>query len=181
MMELEKLKIDFAKAVEELLQVAKLKEEDILVVGCSTSEVIGKSIGSSSSPEMGVEFIKSIMPIIEREKIFLAVQCCEHLNRALVVDERCAEKYNLTIVSVVPYPNAGGSLGSAYYRHLKNPVVVEDIQAHAGIDIGDTFIGMHLKKVAVPVRLSNKSIGSAHLTAARTRPKLIGGERAKYK
>ena len=181
MIELEKLKTDFAKAVEELLQVAKLKEDDILVIGCSTSEVVGKFIGSASSPEMGIEFVKSIMPIIEREKIFLAVQCCEHLNRALVVDERCAEKYNLTVVSVVPYPHAGGSLGSAYYRYLKNPVVVEEIQAHAGIDIGDTFIGMHLKRVAVPVKLSTKSLGLANLTAAKTRPKLIGGERARYK
>ncbi len=181
MSKIENLKKDFITVVEELLKKAKLKEDDILVIGCSTSEIIGKSIGSASSPEIGVELIESIMPIIEKEKLFLATQCCEHLNRALVVDLRCAKKYNLPVVSVVPYPNAGGSLSSAYYRYLKNPVVVEDIQADAGIDIGDTFIGMHLKKVAVPIRLSIENIGSAHLTAAGTRPKLIGGERARYK
>lgn len=177
---LENLKEDFISAVEELLEKANLNEEDILVIGGSTSEIIGETIGSASVPDIGVELINSIMPIIKRENIFLAVQCCEHLNRALIIEERCAKKYGLTPVTVVPHPKAGGSLSSAYYRALDNPVVVEEIQADAGLDIGDTFIGMHLKRVAVPVRLSIKNIGSAHLTAARVRPKLIGGERAKY-
>lgn len=174
------IKKDFITAVEELLKVANLKEEDILVIGCSTSEISGKSIGSSSVPDIANELIDAIMPIVKRENIFLATQSCEHLNRALVVDEACAKKYNLSPVTVVPYPKAGGSLSSAYYRYLDNPIVVEEIQADAGLDIGDSFIGMHLKKVAVPVRLSVKEIGEAHLTAARVRPKLIGGARAKY-
>lgn len=181
MSELKTMKEDFVTAVEELLKVAKLKEGDILVIGCSTSEIIGKTIGTDSAPAIAEELVDSIIPIIKRENIFLATQSCEHLNRALVVDEDCVQKYNLTPVTVVPYPNAGGSLSSAYYRYLDNPVVVEEIQADAGLDIGDTLIGMHLKRVAVPVRLSIKEIGSAHLTAARVRPKLIGGERARYK
>lgn len=181
MSELKAIKKDFITVVEELLKVSKLKEGDILVIGCSTSEIVGKTIGSGSAPDIAVEFIDSIMPIIKKENIFLATQSCEHLNRALVVDESCAHKYNLAPVTVVPYPDAGGSLSAAYYSYLDNPVVVEEIQADAGLDIGDTLIGMHLKKVAVPVRLSVEKIGSAHVTAARVRPKLIGGERARYK
>lgn len=109
------------------------------------------------------------------------MQCCEHLNRALVVDKKCAEEYNLPKVEVIPYPKVGGFLSSAYYKFLDSPIIVEEIQADAGLDIGDTFIGMHLKRVAVPIRLSIKKIGSAHLTSAKVRPKLIGGEQAKYK
>lgn len=181
MYELEKIKKDFEIAIKELLAVAKLEEEDILVIGCSTSEIQGKKIGSSSAPNIAIGLINTLIPIIKREKIFLAIQCCEHLNRALVVDKRCAKKYNLPKVTVVPCPNAGGALSSAYYRFLSRPVVVEEIQADAGIDVGDTFIGMHLKRVAIPVMLSIKKIGNAHLTAAKVRPKLIGGERAKHK
>jgi len=178
--ELAKITKDFEIAIKELLAVAKLEEEDILVIGCSTSEIKGKKIGSASAPNIAIELVNTFIPIIKREKIFLAVQCCEHLNRALVVDKRCVEKYNLPKVMVIPYPRAGGALSSAYYRFLNNPVIVEEIQANAGLDIGDTFIGMHLKRVAIPVRLSVKKIGNAHLTAVRVREKLIGGERAKY-
>jgi uncharacterized protein (TIGR01440 family) len=169
------------QALKELLEVAHLKPNDILVVGCSTSEVIGQKIGSASSLEVAIALMDGILPIVKENNLFLATQCCEHLNRALVVEETCALFYGLEVVNVVPHPKAGGSFATMAMERFKNPMVVEEIAGHAGMDIGDTFIGMHLKRVAVPVRVSIKSIGEAHLTLARTRPKLIGGERAKYK
>ncbi|MEL7567398.1 MAG: TIGR01440 family protein [Dehalobacterium sp.] len=175
------LTLNVKQAIEELLSAAQLKPQQILVVGCSTSEVMGKKIGSSSSLEAANALISGILPVVQDNKIFLAVQCCEHLNRALVVEEACAAMYGLEVVSVVPHPKAGGSFATVAMERFAGPVVVETLAAHAGMDIGDTFIGMHLRRVAVPVRLAIKSIGEAHLTAARTRPKLIGGERAKYK
>lgn len=175
------LTVSVRQAMEELLAVAQLEPHQILVVGCSTSEVMGKKIGSFSSVEAAHALINGILPIIQDNRLFLAVQCCEHLNRALVVEETCANMYGLEVVSVVPHPKAGGSFATVAMERYERPVVVETITAHSGMDIGDTFIGMHLKRVAVPVRLSIKSIGEAHLTVARTRPKLIGGERAKYK
>lgn len=172
--------VEVREALQELLSVAKLSPGEIVVVGCSTSEVMGERIGSASSVEVASALMKGLLPVIQENKLFLAIQCCEHLNRALVVEKACAEKYGLEIVSVVPHPKAGGSLSAAAMESFTQPVVVETIIAHAGLDIGDTFIGMHLKRVAVPVRLATKNIGQAHLTAARHRPKLIGGARAKY-
>lgn len=168
------------QALQELLSVAKLNPGDIVVVGCSTSEVIGEKIGSASSVEVAQALMDGLLPVIQQNQLFLAIQCCEHLNRALVVEKACAEKYGLEIVTVIPHPKAGGSLAATAMEKFKQPVVVETITAHAGLDIGDTFIGMHIKRVAVPVRLAIKSIGHAHLTAVRYRPKLIGGARAKY-
>jgi uncharacterized protein (TIGR01440 family) len=180
MVNLEQIKFDMSKALKGLLEAANLKTGQVLVVGCSTSEVAGQRIGSAGSLEIAEAIFSGIRPYLYEQGIFLAVQCCEHLNRALVVEEEAKEKYGWGEVTVVPHQKAGGSLAAVAYRKFQKPVVVEEIKAHAGIDIGDTFIGMHLKKVAVPVRLEIKSIGNAHLTAARTRPKLIGGERAKY-
>jgi uncharacterized protein (TIGR01440 family) len=168
------------EALNGLLEVANLKQGQIVVVGCSTSEVMGEKIGSASSTEAAAAIIKELLPPLKAKGIYLAVQCCEHLNRAIVVEEEAAVKYGLEIVTVVPAPKAGGSLAAAAMQNLDSPVVVEKISAHAGLDIGDTFIGMHLKAVAVPIRLKIKKIGNAHLTLARTRPKLIGGERARY-
>lgn len=168
------------EAIQGLLRAAHLKPGDIVVIGCSTSEVAGKKIGSSSSLQTAGAIMDGLLPTVLEKELFMAVQCCEHLNRALVVEERCAAKYNLEIVCVYPHEKAGGSLAAAAMERFAQPVVVETIAAHAGLDIGDTFIGMHLKKVAVPVRIELKSIGEAHLTLARTRPKLIGGERAIY-
>lgn len=168
------------QALEGLLEAAQLKPGQILVVGCSTSEVIGEKIGSASSVEVAQTIMDELLPPLKEKGIYLAIQCCEHLNRALVIEEEAAIKYNLEIVTVVPHPKAGGSLAATAMEKFDNPVVVEKITAHAGMDIGDTFIGMHLKPVAVPVRLPINSIGRAHLTLARTRPKLIGGERARY-
>lgn len=163
-----------------LLEQANLKPGQILVLGCSTSEVLGKKIGSAGNVEVAQAILDGVREALEGTGVALAVQCCEHLNRALVVERHVMERYNLTEVTVRPVPNAGGSAAAVAWDTFDDPVVVESIQAHAGIDIGDTLIGMHLKPVVVPVRLPIKSIGHAHLTLARTRPKLIGGKRAVY-
>ncbi len=171
---------DIYQALEELLAVAKLKPEQIVVIGCSTSEILGERIGKASSLEVAKALLESILPLISKNKLFLAVQGCEHINRALVVEAKCVEKYNLEQVNVVPHIHAGGGFAAAVYASFKDPVMVENIRADAGMDIGDTFIGMHLKEVAVPIRSEIKNIGKAHLTMARTRTRYIGGERAKY-
>lgn len=168
------------RAFEELIEVAGLTKGQILVVGCSSSEIVGETIGKGSSFEVATELFEAVYPVLKEKGIYLAAQCCEHLNRALIVERECAEKYGLEPVCVVPYPKAGGSFATAAWRHFEAPVAVEHIRAHAGIDIGGVLVGMHLREVAVPVRLSVQKIGQANLLCARTRPKLIGGERAKY-
>lgn len=172
------IKTQCKKATEELIEVAKLKKGDILVVGCSTSEVVGSKIGTNSDPNTAELIFDGIFDALKEKEIFLAVQCCEHLNRAIVT-ERAAVPF-ADAVNVIPQKKAGGSLATVAYRSFNEPVVIEEIKADAGMDIGDTFIGMHLKNVAVPVRLSTKQIGEAHLTCARVRPKFIGGIRAVY-
>lgn len=168
------------QAFEELIKVAGLTAGQILVVGCSSSEIVGQTIGHGSSFEVANELFEAVYPILKEKGIYLAAQCCEHLNRALIVEKECAEKYGLDPVCVVPYPKAGGSFATAAWRHFEAPVAVEHIRAHAGIDIGGVLVGMHLREVAVPVRLTVSKIGEANILCARTRPKLIGGERAKY-
>lgn len=174
------IKEEAAKAVTELLEKANLKKGDIFVVGCSSSEITGNRIGTESVIEAAKAVHDAIAPLLAEKGIYLAAQCCEHLNRALIIEEEAAEKYGLEPVSVVPQKKAGGSFATETYLAMKNPVAVESVRAHAGIDIGGTLIGMHLKAVAVPVRLSIDHIGKAHILCARTRPKYIGGERAKY-
>jgi uncharacterized protein (TIGR01440 family) len=168
------------KAVLELLDAAKLEAGDILVVGCSSSEVKEQAIGSASSEDIGNWIYQGLQNVLKPRGIFLAAQCCEHLNRALVLEAAAAEKYGYPQVNVIPRLKAGGSFATAAYASFEKPYVVESIQAAAGIDIGDTLIGMHLRPVAVPVRISFDHIGGAHLTLARTRPKSIGGARAVY-
>ena len=168
------------QAAEELIQTAGLAAGDILVVGCSTSEVRGKIIGSAGSDEIAVLILDGLMKACHPRNLNLAVQCCEHLNRALVVERQTMYEYGLEEVKVIPVPKAGGALAARAMRVFTDPVVVETVRAHAGIDIGCTLIGMHLRQVAVPVRLSCNYIGHALVTAARTRPKLIGGARAVY-
>ena len=168
------------RAVCELLELAACRENDIFVVGCSSSEVMGQKIGTHSSEETAEAIFDGIYPVLKKHGIFLAAQCCEHLNRSLILERQAAEYYRLTICNVVPQPKAGGSFATAAYAAFEKPVAVEAIQAAAGMDIGDTLIGMHLRPVAVPVRLSVKRIGEANLVCARTRPKFIGGERAHY-
>lgn len=176
----EEVKRQTKEATASLLQVARLKPGEILVLGCSTSEVLGYRIGSASNVGIAQAILEGIEEALKGTGVHLAVQCCEHLNRALVVEEETAEKYGLTEVTVLPVPHAGGAAAATALRRFKHPVVVESIQAHAGIDIGDTLIGMHLRPVAVPVRSEIKRIGHANLVMARTRPKLIGGKRAVY-
>ncbi len=165
-------------AAKEIIEIGKLKKGQILVIGCSTSEVIGDTIGTNSSPETANEIFDGIYEAANESGVFVAAQCCEHLNRAIIVEADAAP--NNEYVNVVPQPKAGGSFATAAYKAFKNPVALEEIKADAGLDIGSTLIGMHLKKVAVPVRLKNNKIGNATLTAARVRPKFIGGERAHY-
>ena len=167
-------------AVSELIEIAELKVGDIFVVGCSSSEIVGNTIGKGSTFEAAKAVFEAIYPILKEKGIYLAAQCCEHLNRALIVERLCAEKYGYEIVSVKPQPKAGGSFATAAYEAFESPVALEHIKAHAGIDIGGTLIGMHLRDVAVPVRLSISRIGEAQLLCARTRPKYIGGIRAIY-
>lgn len=168
------------KVLQEIFEKVEYNEGDIFVVGCSSSEVLGDMIGHGSSYEVGEEIFLTIKKFLDEKKIYLACQCCEHLNRALVIEKELLDKKNFERVSVVPQPKAGGSFATAAYKHFENPVVVEFIKADFGLDIGDTFIGMHLKHVAVPLRIEQKTIGKAHVTQAYTRPKLIGGIRARY-
>ena len=166
------------QACNELCDVAKLKEGSIVVIGCSSSEVAGGTIGHNSSLETAQAVFKGIYEVLCERKIYLAAQCCEHLNRAIIVEREAVP--NAEIVNVVPQPKAGGSFATTAYRTFKDPVALEEIKADAGLDIGGTLIGMHLKSVAVPVRLGIDHIGQAILLAARTRPKFIGGCRAVY-
>ena len=165
-------------AIAELYEKAKLTPGAIVVVGCSTSEVVGAKIGTNSSPKAAAEIFRALHDFTRSKELYLAVQCCEHLNRAIITERKAvpfAEPVN-----VVPQPKAGGSLATHAYRGFAEPAAVEEIKADAGMDIGFTLIGMHLKKVAVPLRLENDRIGSAKVLAARVRPKFIGGERARY-
>ena len=170
-------------AVKEMLTLERedLRPVRLMVVGCSTSEIAGGNIGKASVPEYGREVVKAMTECAREYGFDLAFQCCEHLNRALVVERAVCEKYGLTEVCVVPQTHAGGSCATAAYQMMEDPVVVEKISADAGIDIGGTMIGMHLKDVAIPLRLSVKTLGEASMAFARTRPKLIGGPRAVYK
>lgn len=165
-------------AISEIVEKASLKAGSILVIGCSTSEIVGEKIGTNSAPAVASEVFDALYAYAKERGIYLAVQCCEHLNRAIVIEKEAAPYAEP--VNVVPQPKAGGSMAAKAYSSFPAPVVVEEIKADAGLDIGSTLIGMHLKKVAVPVRLENNRIGEALVTAARTRPKFIGGERAVY-
>ena len=177
---LEEIKDQTREIVTELLETARMEPEQILVVGCSSSEIASYRIGSHSSEEIGQAVFDVIYEETSARGIYLAAQCCEHLNRALILESAAAKLYGYEPVNVVPQLKAGGSFATAAYKGFEHPVAVEHIRAHAGIDIGDTFIGMHLRSVAVPVRTARKEIGGAHVTCARTRLKFIGGSRACY-
>ena len=166
--------------VTELLEQANMKPGSLLVIGCSSSEMVGKRIGKGSSMEASQAAFAGIYPVLQEQGIHLAVQCCEHLNRALILEREVAEKRGYEIVNVMPQPHAGGSFAVTAWNAFSDPVAVETIAAEAGIDIGGTLIGMHLRRVAVPVRTSEKQIGEAIVLCARTRPKYIGGPRAIY-
>jgi uncharacterized protein (TIGR01440 family) len=168
--------------VEELIQAGKLQPGQLIVIGASTSEVIGEHIGKHGSIDVAEALFAGINTTRKKHGLAIAFQCCEHLNRALVVEREWLDKHPQFVeVSAIPVPKAGGSMAAYAFRHLDQPVLIESVQAHAAIDIGDTLIGMHLKSVAVPFRPSVRTLGSAHITTAYTRPKLVGGERAVYK
>ena len=168
------------RAAKELLDAAHPEENDIFVVGCSTSEVGGASIGTFSSPDLAEVVFGGIYQATQEAGVYLAAQCCEHLNRAIILEKEAAMRYGYEIVNVIPQPKAGGSFATAAWKAFEHPVAVEHIKAHAGMDIGDTLIGMHLRDVTVPVRIRTTQIGDAHVVCARTRPKFIGGSRAVY-
>ncbi|PZD97773.1 TIGR01440 family protein [Paenibacillus sambharensis] len=167
-------------AVRELAAAGSLRAGQLLVIGTSTSEVAGAHIGTAGTLDVAAAIYEGVEAVRKEIGFIPLYQCCEHLNRALVTTREAQERYGLTEVAAVPVPGAGGSMAAYAYRHLTDSVLVEQVQAHAGIDIGDTLIGMHLRPVAVPVRPSVKRIGEAHVTMAYTRPKLIGGARAVY-
>ena len=177
---MEEIQAQLQTVLQELYEAAHLEQGDILVIGCSTSEVAGNRIGTYSSQEIGECLFRTAYQFCRERGIYLACQCCEHLNRSLIVERDCMKEHWLTRVNVVPQLKAGGSFAAAAYRSMPEPVAVEQLKAQAGIDIGDTLIGMHLAAVAVPLRTSQKVIGQAHVVCARTRAKYVGGSRAAY-
>ncbi|WP_421382087.1 TIGR01440 family protein [Bacillus salacetis] len=179
-MDVEVLKNQLNTILNEFKEQSPLQNGNLLVVGCSTSEVIGKKIGTAGTSEAAQVIFERVKAFADEQGAGVAFQCCEHLNRALVVEREWAEKRDYEEVSVIPVRTAGGAMATYAYEKFEDPVVVEFIKAEAGIDIGQTFIGMHLKHVAVPIRVSHKMLGEAHVTLAKTRPKLIGGTRAVY-
>ncbi|MBQ4428797.1 MAG: TIGR01440 family protein [Clostridia bacterium] len=186
-MTLETIKTEVKAVMNELFESCsegyyKLEQGDIIVIGCSTSRVMGYHMGQHSTEEVAAAIMETALPLVREKGLFLACQCCEHLNRALVVERECMKKYDLTEVSVKPALHAGGAWSVQAMKNFDSPVVVEDLRARAraGIDIGGVFIGMHMRPVVVPIHNENTRIGCANITMARTRPKLIGGERAQY-
>ena len=177
---LARVRQESANAARQLAEAARLHRGQIVVVGCSTSEVVGHRVGSWSTPQVGQAIFDGLHSVFGPMGVYIAAQCCEHLNRSIVIEREAAKKYGYQIVAAVPQPHAGGSWATNCWRTFKDPVLVEEVKAAAGMDIGGTLIGMHLKKVAVPVRLEQDHIGGAIVLAARVRPKFIGGERAVY-
>lgn len=169
-----------AEILKEVAEAGNLGPGKVVVVGTSTSEVAGKRIGTGGALEIAQSLLQGINEVREAFGFEVVYQCCEHLNRALVIERQLLEQLGLTEVSAVPVPTAGGSMAAAAYRSMTEPCLAEAIEAHAGIDIGETLIGMHLRKVAVPYRTQRRYIGEARVTTAITRPKLIGGQRAVY-
>ena len=174
------IQVETEKVITELIETSGIKAGQILVVGCSSSEVAGGEIGKASSMDTAKAVFEGLYPVLKEKGIYLAAQCCEHLNRAIIIEQEAADKFGLEVVNVMPVPKAGGSFATTVWQNMDCPVAVEHVKANAGLDIGNTLIGMHLKDVAVPVRLSSKKIGEAPIVAARTRAKFIGGERAVY-
>lgn len=177
---LEQVQSQLSQHLNELEQQIQFRPKQLFVIGCSTSEIAGARIGTSGAMEIAEVLYKEFSLFAKKHNLFLAFQGCEHINRALTLEYEAALAYSLEPVSVIPVKRAGGSMAAYAYTQLEQPVVVEHVPAHAGIDIGQTIIGMHLKEVAIPIRTSIRQIGEAVVTSATTRPKLIGGERAIY-
>ena len=174
------MKNELVVILSEYQKQAQLKPGQLFVIGCSTSEVVGEKIGTAGTDDIASSLYEAFVQFWSDKGIQLAFQGCEHINRALVMERETAQARGYDEVTVVPVRKAGGAMASFAFRAMKDPVIVEHIQAQGGIDIGDTFIGMHLKHVAVPVRVSARKLGEAHITLARTRPKMVGGARAVY-
>lgn len=170
-----------AAVIQEFLEKVPSPQGSLLAVGCSTSEILGETIGTHSTYEAAEALFAGIYPLLQENSICLAAQCCEHLNRALVIERDVAVQLGYEAVCVIPQPKAGGSFATACYRNFHDPIVVESVRANLGIDIGGTLIGMHLKEVAVPLHLAHHTIGKAEVLCTYSRPKLIGGERAIYR
>ena len=179
-MDLKTIRQEARAVAEELITTAQMKPGQTLVVGCSSSEIHNSKLGTDSSQEIGQAVFEALYACTKEHGLYLAAQCCEHLNRALILEEEAAERYGYEQVNVVPQPKAGGSFATAAYHSFAHPAAVEHIRAAAGMDIGDTLIGMHLKEVAVPVRIERRQIGAARVICARTRLKFTGGARAVY-
>ncbi len=177
---LEQIKTEIKTALLSLLDVANLEQGDIFLIGCSTSEVLGHKVGTFSSRDVGEAIFKTVYPILCERGLFLAVQCCEHLNRSLIIEKAAQKEYRLERVNVVPQLHAGGAFAMAAWENFESPVAVSELRAAAGMDIGSVLIGMNLRPVAVPVRCEVDTVGQARLTLARTRPRFVGGERATY-
>jgi len=180
-MDTDKIVTDVEKAIRELIDAVKPEAGSVFVLGGSTSEIQGEIIGSATDLNLGQKIIKKIIEIMKEHDLYLAVQGCEHINRSLVIEKEAQKKYSFPEVNVIPHRLAGGAFATAAFKQFSDAVTIENVKADLGIDIGDALIGMHFKNVAVPVRLSIKEIGEAHLTAAKTRLKMIGGARAKYR
>ncbi|MBM6616757.1 TIGR01440 family protein [Bacillus suaedaesalsae] len=178
--EIEIWRVQLSQIIRDFKEQASLTKNKVIVVGCSTSEVLGERIGTAGSEEVAELIFEELQKVSNEIGCQFVFQCCEHINRAIVLERETATRFQLEEVTVVPVRTAGGAMATYAYQHLSDPVVVEHIKADAGIDIGDTFIGMHLKHVAVPIRSKEKTLGHAHVTMAKTRPKLIGGARAVY-
>ena len=176
----DEIKKEINIAVNEIIEKSKIESGDVFVVGCSSSEILGDKIGTNSNVDLGKVVFEEIYNILKEKNIYLAAQCCEHLNRSLIVEKECAKEYNLPVVNVIPQPKAGGSFATAAYHGFENPCAVEKVFAKAGLDIGGTLIGMHIVPVVVPLRISIKKIGEANIICARSRLKFVGGQRAIY-
>ncbi len=176
----EKIAEQVKTAANELIAVAHYRKGDIFVIGCSSSEIVGERIGKGSSMDAAQTVYSALAPIVRKAGLYLAVQCCEHLNRSVIIEREAADLYRLDEINVVPHAHAGGAFATTAYHNFSDPVAVEHVRAVMGMDIGDTLIGMHLKEVAVPVRTAVKKVGEANLVTARTRPKCVGGIRAQY-
>lgn len=173
---------DMESIIDEWKQSGILHEGDLFIIGCSTSEIAGKKIGTSGSMDIAASLFESFQKLKKETGIRLAFQCCEHLNRAVLIERETKTAYHFEEVTAVPVIHAGGAMATEAYKQMEDPVLVETVnhQADAGMDIGETMIGMHLKHVAIPQRFNYRFIGEARVQAARTRPKKIGGERTNY-
>ena len=167
-------------AVAALCDKGRLEAGSVIVLGCSTSEVAGGQIGKASVPELGAVIAKAMIDTCRARGMEPAFQCCEHLNRAVVMEKSALRARGLVQAAAVPQPKAGGSVPAAAWKLLESPALAISVQAEAGIDVGDTLVGMHIRPVAVPLRIDTNRVGQANLVMAYSRLPFIGGSRAVY-